>query len=443
MLSTAYTRRSFLSQGITLASASVAVPYFIQRTAFGLPHAEHGMTAIPGVDQDRVLVVIQLGGGNDGLNNVIPFGESAYYKARPAIGIREDKVVKLGQAAVGLHPSLAPIADMYNEGQVSIVQGVGYPNPDRSHFKSMDIWHTADTSATGDGWIGRYFDSECVGFGKSESGKGDGASVKDANPQAGIAIGREAPLAMRGRMVSPLSFESADLFRWNGQDVDKTLEAYYKRIAEAGSAPVEGGASVGNSNSAFLTRTALDAQVSSATIRRAVAQKGAVAYPNSDLSRQLQMVSAMINAKLSTRVYYVSMSGFDTHAGQGGENGRHANLLGQFAQAVKAFYADLKAQRNDGRVLTMSFSEFGRRVGQNASGGTDHGTAGPMMLFGPMVNPGVMNAHPSMRDLDQGDLKFTVDFRSVYAGVLGSWLSADSEKILEGRYELAPVLKKI
>jgi uncharacterized protein (DUF1501 family) len=302
----------------------------------------------------------------------------------------------------------------------------------------MDIWHTADTSATGDGWLGRYFDSECVGFGKGESGRAEKSGKKaDANPQAGIAIGREAPLAMRGRVVTPLSFESADLFRWNGQDVDKSLEAYYRQIADRSDA-----ATPSESNSAFLTRTALDAQISSATIRKAVAQKGRVNYPQNELAKQLQMVAAMIGAKLSTRVYYVSMGGFDTHAGQGGEQGRHANLLGQFAQAVKAFYADLKAQGNDGRVLTMQFSEFGRRVSQNASGGTDHGTAGPMMLFGPMVQSGVLTKHPSLTDLDQGDLKYTVDFRSVYAGILSKWLNADANKILEGSYEVAPVIKR-
>jgi len=439
LFDTAFTRRAFLSRGLTLASAAVAVPYFLQSTAFGLPHAAEGMTSIPGVPEGNVLVVIQLSGGNDGLNNVIPYRDSNYFKARPSIGIKADKVVKLSRSEVGLHPALSPIADMYNEGNVAIVQGVGYPNPNRSHFKSMDIWHTADTTATGDGWLGRYFDSECVGFGKGESGTAEQAGAKraDANPQVGIAIGREAPLAMRGRSVSPLSFESAELFRWNGQDVQRSLESYYRTIADKGDA-----ATNPDSNSAFLTRTALDAQVSSATIRKAVSQKGKAQYPQSELAKQLQMVAAMINAKLSTRVYYVTMGGFDTHAGQGAEQGRHAQLLGQYAQAVKAFYADLKAQGNDTRVMTMQFSEFGRRVSQNASGGTDHGTAGPMMLFGPMVNAGVLTRHPSLTDLDQGDLKHTVDFRSVYAGILSGWLKADADKILEGRYDVAPVMKK-
>jgi uncharacterized protein (DUF1501 family) len=435
MLDTAFTRREFVTSGLTLASAAVALPQFLHSTALGLTQPQPGASAIPGVPQDHILVVVQLSGGNDGLNTVVPYSEAAYYRARPGIAIAENRAIKLSGATVGLHPALAPVADLYNEGLCSVIQGVGYPNPDRSHFKSMDIWHTADTSATGDGWLGRYFDSECCGFGKGESGTREADAKKAANPQIGIALGREAPLATKGRRASAIAFESADLFRWTGQDADKSLAEVYQAIANAGaSAPTVG-------NSGFLTRTALDAQISSATIRRAVTATARVAYPNSDLARQLQMVASMINAGLSTRVYYVSMGGFDTHAGQGGENGRHANLLGQFSNAVRAFYNDLKTQRNDGRVLTMSFSEFGRRVGQNASQGTDHGTAAPMFLFGPMVKPGVLTAHPSMSDLDNGDLKYTVDFRSVYAGILSRWLKADANKILEGSFEVAPVLK--
>jgi len=435
-----FTRRRFLTSGLTLASAAATIPFFLQRTAFGLPGFANGLTSIPGVPDDRILVVIQLAGGNDGLNTVVPYMDDAYHKARPGIGIKGDKAVKLSKSNVGLHPALSPIGDLYNEGMCAIVQGVGYPNPNRSHFKSMDIWHTADTTATGDGWIGKYFDSECCGTGKGESGKPEGPNAprKPSNPQIGIAIGREAPLAMRGRFASPLSFESADLFRWNGQDIDKKLGEAYRRIAEN----PEAAAATTDSNSNFLTRTALDAQVSSATIRKAVNAKARVNYPQTDLARQLQMVASMIAANLSTRVYYVTMGGFDTHAGQGGENGRHAQLLTQFGAAVRSFMADLKAQGNDGRVLTMSFSEFGRRVGQNASQGTDHGTAAPMFLFGPMINAGVLNAHPSLTDLDAGDLKYTVDFRSVYTGVLANWLKADAKTILGGHFDAAPVIKK-
>ena len=433
----AYTRREFLGSGLVLASAAVTIPAFLSRSAWGLARPEWGLSSIAGVPEDHILVVIQLGGGNDGLNTVVPYGDAAYYRARTGIGIREERVLKLGAngsaAGIGLHPGLAPVKDLYDDGLVSIVQGVGYPNPNRSHFKSMDIWHTADTTATGDGWLGRYFDSECCGTGKGESGK-----PEQASPQPGIAIGASAPLAMQGQKVKPVAFESAELFRWTGRDVEKSLGEPYDKIAKL---QVGGGADP-ESNASFLTRTALDAQVSSDLIRKAVSAKARVAYPGGDLSRQLQMIASMVAAGLKTRVYYASIGGFDTHAGQGGENGRHAQLLTQVAGAVKAFYADLKAQGNAGRVLTMQFSEFGRRVSQNASQGTDHGTAAPMFLFGPMVAPGVLNPHPSLTDLDAGDLKYTVDFREVYAGVLASWLKADAKKILEGSYRAAPILKK-
>lgn len=428
-----FSRREFVQTGLVLASASLMLPSFLQRSAFGLTQAQPGMSSIPGVPEDRILVVIQLSGGNDGLNTVVPYQDSAYYKARPGISIKDDRVLKLSKSAVGLHPAMAGVADLYNDGLLSLVQGVGYPNPNRSHFKSMDIWHTADNNtASGDGWLGRYFDSECCGKGKGESGR------PEANPQAGMAIGREAPLAMKGRVVIPISFESPDLFRWTGRDVDGGLTDPYQKITSNGMTENMDP----ESNAGFLTRTALDAQVSSATIRKAVATKPRVAYPDGELSRQLSMVASMIAAGLKTRVYYVSLGGFDTHSGQGGENGRHANLLRQFGSGLKAFYADLKAQGNDGRVLTMSFSEFGRRVGQNASQGTDHGTAAPMFLAGPMVKAGVFNDHPSLTNLDSGDLKYTVDFRTVYASVLENWLKADSKKILEGSYSPAGVLKK-
>lgn len=435
--SNAYTRRAFLGRGVTLASAAVTIPYFLQDTAMGLPHALLGMTSMAGVPEDHVLVVVQLSGGNDGLNTVIPYVDGTYYKARPGIGVGKDKVHKLGTSGVGLHPSMTGMKSLYDDGVLSLVQGVGYPNPNRSHFKSMDIWHTADTSATGNGWIGRYVDSECCGFGKGESGKAEPTGDTGTGAPV-IAIGGEAPLATQGQKSKPVAFDNAELFRWTGSDVHRSLGEPYERINRRGSA-----AGVdGESNAGFLMRTALDAQLSSEQIRKAVSQRPLVSYPGSDLARQLSMVGSMIRAGLKTRVYYVTMGGFDTHAGQGGENGRHSQLLGQVSGALKAFYDDLKAQGNDGRVLTMTFSEFGRRVYQNASQGTDHGTASQMFLMGPMVKAGVLNDHPSLTDLDNGDLKYTTDFRAVYAGVLEGWLKGDSKKILEGTYRAVQVIKK-
>lgn len=434
----AFTRREFLYTGLTLASAAVAVPSFIQRSALGMQPSA-GLSSIPGVPEERVLVVIQLSGGNDGLNTVVPFRDDAYYRSRPVIGIKADQVLKLGNNDVGLHPSLAGFKDLYDDGTMTIVQGVGYPNPNRSHFKSMDIWQTADTTATGDGWLGRYFDAECCGYGKGESGRPDGSAPEPIG-QPGIAVQRDAPLAMRGRKAQPIAFESAEAFRWTGGLERKELNKYYDKLTQnEGDAK----AAVRDANSNFLTRTALDAQVSSEMIRKAVSSKSRVQYPgNNKLGEQLQMVASMVNANLKTRVYYVTLGGFDTHDNQGGVQGRQAQLLTQLSTAVKAFYADLKSTKNDARVLTMVFSEFGRRVAQNGSNGTDHGTAAPMFLFGPMVQPGVASRHPSLTDLDQGDLKFNTDFRSVYAGILGGWLKADAKSILEGTYAPAPVVKK-
>lgn len=438
--STAFTRRQFLSSSLIMASAAATLPTFLNRSALAMAPSL-GLSSMPGVPEDHILVVVQLSGGNDGLNTVIPFSMDAYYRVRPGIGIQANNTLKLGDHGVGLHPQLAGIKELYDNGMAAVIQGVGYPNPNRSHFKSMDIWHTADPSATGNGWLGRYFDSECCGFGKGESGraertgKGEDKS-KVSSGQPGIAIGRTAPLAMQGQSIKPISFESEELFRWVGQDVHQSLQDPYHKL-ERREAPAGD-----ESNSAFLMRTALDAQVSSDLIRKAVRQKPLVQYPGNELGRQLQMVASMIRAGLPTRVYYVQHGGFDTHAQQGGQNGRHANLLGQLSQAIKAFYADLKAQENASRVLTMSFSEFGRRVAQNASQGTDHGTAAPMFLFGPMVRAGVIGDHPSLTDLDDGDLKHRIDFRSVYAGILDGWLKADPKKVLEGEFKALTVIKK-
>ncbi|MBX3408336.1 MAG: DUF1501 domain-containing protein [Phycisphaeraceae bacterium] len=432
-----YTRREFLRSGLLMASAAASIPNFLNQSALAMHAQAGGLSSVPGVPDEHVLVVLQLSGGNDGLNTVVPFGMPEYYRSRPGIGIAEKDALKLsGAQGIGLHPQMTAVREMYDNGMCAVVQGVGYPNPNRSHFKSMDIWHTADTSATNHGWLGRYIDSECCGFGKGESGTPEGSPLAGGPPA--IAIGRTAPLAMQGQKVMPVSFESAELFKWSAQEMNASLRQGYntlnRRETRAGSNPNR------ETNADFLVRTALDAQVSSDMIRKAVGQRPLVQYPGSELARQLSMVGLMIRAGLKTRVYYVTHGGFDTHAGQGGAQGRHGQLLSQFGAAVRAFYNDLKAQGNDGRVLTVSFSEFGRRVAQNASGGTDHGTAAPMMLFGPMVAAGVIGDHPSLRDLDDGDLKHRIDFRGVYSGVLEGWMKADSAKVLGQSFRQVGVL---
>src|ERR1043165_7274862 len=199
--SSAFTRRQFIQAGLTLAAAVPTIPWFLNSSAFGLPLAGAGLSSIPGVPEDHILVVVQLSGGNDGLNTVVPYGMDHYDKVRPAIGIQAKDALKIDEGrGIGIHPQMTGIKSLYDDGLCAVIQGVGYPNPNRSHFKSMDIWQTADTSATGNGWLGRYFDAECCGYGKGECGKVEGAKDKGAKAgevigQPGIAIGRTAPLA--------------------------------------------------------------------------------------------------------------------------------------------------------------------------------------------------------------------------------------------------------
>jgi uncharacterized protein (DUF1501 family) len=427
---TPFSRRAFLERGVTFVSLSATAPWFVQRAAAAMAQpAGSAVSSRAGVPDDHILVVVQLGGGNDGLNTVVPYSSPRYYQLRPRLALRapgdgpggQDTALTLDDArGIGLHPSLAEFKALMEEGAASIVQGVGYPNPNRSHFTSMDIWHTAHTTAKGRGWIGRYFDNTCGGT---------------PVPDGAVAIGHTAPLAMQGAIQKPVNFETAELFRWLGQDLHPALQKPYRQINDAGTL----GAVDPDGQLGFLMRTALDAQVSSQRILTAVDKPPLVPYPNRRLAQQLRIVGAMIRDGMATRVYYVDLSGFDTHANQAG---RHAALLGQLGAALSAFYRDLKAQGNSGRVLTLVFSEFGRRVGQNASGGTDHGTAAPMYFVGDMLRPGLLGDHPSLTDLDEGDLKFNVDFRSVYAAVLEDWMGAPADVILGGSYRKAKIIKR-
>jgi len=435
----AYTRREFVKSSALFASAALTVPAFVQSSAFALPRPMMGLSSIAGVDEDKILVVVQLSGGNDGLNTLVPFGDDAYQRVRPRIALQANEILALERnGGLGLHGAMGGFKELYDEGMCAIVQGVGYPNPNRSHFASMDIWHTADTTGTGDGWLGKYVDSQCCGYGSGTPGSKNTANQDPPPPP--IAIGKTAPLALHGRTMMPVAIEKADMYQWTGDKLgDDLKDEYHKLIKANDEAAQHEGA---EDNHSFLVRTAMDAQVSSKKIRQAVDEQSLVQYPNSSLASQLSMIASMIRAGLPTRVFYVSHGSFDTHANQGGLQGTHARLLQQVSDAVGAFYKDLKAQGNEGRVLTSCFSEFGRRVGQNGSGGTDHGTAAPMFLFGPMVKPGLHARYPSLTNLDNGDLKYTVDFRQVYAEILDGWLSAKSSDVLGRGYKHLRVLKK-
>lgn len=417
-----FTRRRFLGHSLGLISAAATVPAFLMRAGDALAaDTTMRLSSKPGVPDDRVLVVVQLSGGNDGLNTVIPFGDDLYYENRPAISIKAKDVLKVdGAEGVGLHPSLAPIHQMIQAGIAGVVQGVGYPNPNRSHFSSMDIWHTADPGSGGQGtrgWIGRTLDH----------------LAKPTGLDA-LSIGNDAPLAMLGNTSRPVSFENAQLFRWAGRDLSKDVSKTYDRVHDAA---VEAGQ---EDPLAFINRTAMDAQVASDRVRKAVGAKSETDWNSakSGLSNQLQMVAKMIRAELPTRVYYVAMGGFDTHANQ---LGSHQKLMEQFAAAMKAFYDELQATGHRSRVVSLAFSEFGRRVRQNASGGTDHGCAGPSFVFGDHVNPGILGQHPSLDQLDKGDLVYSTDFRSLYTDLLQDWMKLDAKHALGKRYPSAGILR--
>lgn len=419
LLDAAFTRRRFLG-GMAMLSAAASVPGFVGATSEAYADTDWYTASKPGVPEGRVLVVVQLSGGNDGLNTIVPFGDDDYNRSRP--GIRIKNAIKLDEAnGIGLNPALRPLHEMLSQGQAAIVNGVGYPNPNRSHFKSMDIWHSArlqEKDMRGKGWVGKALDTA---YPMDRNGV-----VSDAAGMACVSLGNKTPMAVQGGHVKPIAFQNANAFQWSGHGVHEVVSDGYKQINDH-QAEVDVADPL-----AFVQRTAMDAQVASSKVRQAVKGETETRFPKHPLARQLSMVAKMIRAELPTRVYYVTLGGFDTHAQQ---SNKHTQLLTQFAQSMKAFYDELHKTGHDGRVVSLAFSEFGRRLRQNASGGTDHGVAGPSFVFGPAVKQGLHGAYPSLTNLDQGDLVHTTDFRSVYADILDNWMAIDSAKALGGRFE--------
>jgi uncharacterized protein (DUF1501 family) len=434
---TLQTRRKFLRTSMLGAAATWTLPVFLEKTFFALDAlaADAATQAVTGKD-GTILVVLQLAGGNDGLNTVIPYSEDAYHVARPRLRLAPDQILKIDNH-IGLNPKLAGLKSLYDEGHVAIVQGVGYPNPNRSHFRSTEIWQTASDSdnTLSEGWLGRYFDNCCAG----------------ADPTVGVAIGEETPQAFAAKRPTGVTFARPEQFRFRPSDPSSgqmsAEEMFFRQLNEAGggedagTAASNAGGSIGAipgkarndlSTLDFLQRTALDAQLSSDKIL-AIARKykSTVPYPQGQLAASLNIISRMIAGGLPTRVYYASQGGFDTHAGQ---LNTHTRLMGEFNDAIAAFIADLKQQGNFDRVLLMTFSEFGRRVQENANGGTDHGAAAPMFVVGGGVKAGLFGKYPSLTDLDRGDLKFNTDFRSVYGTVLDKWLKAPSQLVLGQKF---------
>jgi len=359
----------------------------------------------------RVLVLIQLAGGNDGLNTVVPYAEDAYRRARPALAIGEGSVLKLNEQ-FGLHPSLTGLRKLWDAGRLGIVHGVGYPHPDRSHFRSMDIWHTANPDVTQPqtGWVGRTLDVS------AESSHG----LREA-----VAIGLDRlPLALVGnRVVSPM-IKNLDAFRLNEPEGKSPLRT--TAWQQAASANSDAGSELD-----FLRRSAA-ASLASADRLKSLGKtyNSSVDYPSTGLAQRLRLVAQMIAAELPARIYFVSLDGFDTHAQQ---LPGHAALLSELSEAVSAFVADLEEHALSQRVLTATFSEFGRRLAENGSLGTDHGAASSLFVVSPNRG-GMFGQPPSLSDLDDGDPKFTTDFRRVYAAFLENWLQVDAAPALGGQF---------
>ncbi len=436
-MKTLHTRRAFLRTSLLGGAVAWTVPAFIEQTFLSMDAlaADSAIQLANGKD-GPILVVLQLAGGNDGLNTLVPFADDAYHRARPRIGLRADAVLKLTDA-VGFHPKLASLRGLYDSGDLGIVQGVGYPNPNRSHFRSTEIWQTAvgaqETSSTG--WLGRYFDSCCQG----------------ADPAVGVSIGDQVPQAFAAAEPKGISFARPEQFRFDAEKASdpEAAEEFFRNMAGGSEADNDGG-SIGMLGGAgaesgdtleFLRRTTLDAQMSSDKVLAITRKsKAPVPYPGGNLASSLNLVARLIAGGMPTRVYYVGHGGYDTHSNQAGS---HERLLGDLDAALGAFTADLKAQGNFQRVTVMTFSEFGRRVAENASGGTDHGAAAPMFLIGGGAKPGLHGTAPSLTNLHDGDLIHGIDFRAVYADVLENWLGAPSSGVLKGTFRPPGVIRPV
>jgi uncharacterized protein (DUF1501 family) len=397
-------RRDFLKRSAgtaTLLSLAPAVPNFLLNTS-------HAAAAAKG---ETILIVIQLSGGNDGINTVIPYGDDVYHKNRFTTRVDKPQVLKIDDY-IGFHPSMTGYAELLQEGQLAVLQGVGYPNPDRSHFSSMDIWHTAirdiEKMRRMTGWVGRYLDKYYAGA------AGDSGALHLGQERQPLAV-----VAQNVRVPSVADVNGFKLHTGNSPQLAPIIES----AAKAERADAKGDDLLG-----FLQQSTVTALLSSKRMQEAIQQyKTSVQYPNAALGHRLKTVAQLIDAGLSTRIYYVTMDGYDTHSNQAVA---HAGLLKELSDATRAFLKDIKEHGHDQRVLTMTFSEFGRRVKENASRGTDHGAAAPMFLAGTRVKAGAIGKHPSMTDLDEGDLKHHTDFRQIYAAVLEKWLGADSKAVL-------------
>jgi uncharacterized protein (DUF1501 family) len=408
-----FTRRQFLTrtlQSSSLVALSSVVPLFVARTA---------QAAAPG--KDNILVVLEMTGGNDGLNTVIPYTEDLYHKARTTLRQTKDTVIRLDDH-VGLNPGMRGLSQLLQQGQLAVVQGVGYPNPQRSHFEAMDIWQSAAPKGLmTTGWLGR-------------------AAVESKDSSGGVPIlhigGNRLPLAVTGApgggAVSISNQYSFHLDLHGGQIGERKAR---RLLLEDLAAP---GKADENDMVSFVQRRQVQTLTAVENLRELLQGQNGMFERGKGLAPKLQLIAGLIAKGFGTRIFYVSLEGFDTHADQATT---HGQLLAELADAIAGFFQTLKKTGHDKRVRLMTFSEFGRRVQENGSRGTDHGAASCLFVAGPSVKGGVVGKHPRLADLDAGDLKFHTDFRRVYATLLDGWLSCDSKAVLGAKWEHVKELK--
>ena len=406
------TRRDFLKA--SLASGAVLswgfnVPGFLSRTARAAAEAK---------PKETILVVVQLTGGNDGLNTVVPFKDEDYAKLRPTLKLGTPVLKKLTDE-IALHPSLDGLAGLYQDGALSIVQGVSYPNPSQSHFRSMDIWQAASTDESlTEGWIGKAL-----------------RKLPSSGSFHVAAENEPAPLALAGAPARAPSITSLQDFQLKLGATSGADKKAQKDVIESAAKPGDGKPSLLD----FVQRTAANTYASSQRLQEIGKNyQPKTPYPNSPLANRLKLAAQLIDADLGARIFYVSIDNFDTHADQANT---HANLLLQLSAAMTAFYKDMAERGHKDRILMMTFSEFGRRAKENGSKGTDHGAAAPMFLVGGKVKAGLIGKHPSLTDLDMGNLKHHTDFRQVYAAVLDGWLGVPSKDVLGGVFAPVQIFK--
>jgi uncharacterized protein (DUF1501 family) len=404
------TRRDFLASGLVATGTGLVVPPVLARGVLA--------ATAEGLHDDRVLVVLQMGGGNDGLNTVVPYADPAYHDNRPTLGVTPDKVLKI-DAATGLNPELSGLKSLYDAGRVAIVQGVGYDNPTYSHFEALQVWEHADPQRRAtDGWLGKLMAAQ---------------AKASANALAACALGQAStPAELRAQGATVSVIDSVASYDVQGGPVRQAAApALYKRTPGLYGALFDQALSTAESGIAALKKA------SGYTPAATYADTATVYGSKNSLAASLQLTAQMIVTQPGVKVCHVVLGGFDTHQQ---EDTRQTALLTGLDRALGAFMQDLDAHGVTHRVVVMTWSEFGRRVRENGSKGTDHGSAAPVFVVGRPVKGGLYGAAPSLTDLDSGNLKHTVDFRSVYQAMIRDWLGGDSESVLGGSFPALPLL---